>query len=171
MFPGLSTFWETWLGNKVSWFVHLLGNMARKQCFLVCPPLGNMARKQCFLVCPPLRNMATKQCFLVCPPLGNMAGKQCFLVCPPLGNIARKQCFLVCPPLGNKARKQCFLVCWKKYPNANVWSNGRTFTLHSNILGIKFTKLIDSNFKKSYFKVFATLYVHNKACKMSPSCP
>jgi hypothetical protein len=29
-----------------------LGNMARKQCFLVCPPLGNMARKQCFLVCP-----------------------------------------------------------------------------------------------------------------------
>jgi hypothetical protein len=23
--------------------------MARKQCFLVCPPSGNMARKQCFL--------------------------------------------------------------------------------------------------------------------------
>ena len=61
---------EWWLGNNVSRFVHLLGNMARKQRFLVCPPLGNMARKQCFLVCPPLGNMARKQCFLVCPPFG-----------------------------------------------------------------------------------------------------
>ncbi len=41
--------------------------MARKQRFLVCPPLGNMARKQCFLVCPPLGNMARKQCFLGFP--------------------------------------------------------------------------------------------------------
>ena len=37
MFPGLSTFRK----------------MARKQCFLVCPPSGNMARKQCFPVGPP----------------------------------------------------------------------------------------------------------------------
>jgi hypothetical protein len=87
-----------------------LGNMARKQCFLVCPPSGNMARKQCFLVCPPSGNMARKQCFLVYPPSGNVARKQCFLVCPPSGNMARKQCFLVCPPSGNMAWKQCFLV-------------------------------------------------------------
>ncbi len=46
--------------------------MARKQCFLACPPSGNMAGKQRFLVCLPLQNMARKQCFLVCQPLGNM---------------------------------------------------------------------------------------------------
>ena len=35
--------------------------MARKQSFLVCPPLEIMARKQSFLVCPPLEIMARKQ--------------------------------------------------------------------------------------------------------------
>ena len=40
----------------------------------------------------PVWNMAKKQCFLVCPPSGNMARKQCFLVCLPSGNMARKQC-------------------------------------------------------------------------------
>ena len=74
--------------------------MARKQCFLVCPPSGSMARKQCFLVCPPSGNMARKQCFLVCPPSGNMVRKQCFLVSPtPSENMAKKQCFQVCSPL------------------------------------------------------------------------
>jgi hypothetical protein len=43
-----------------------LGNMARKQCFLVCLPSGNMARKQCFLVCPSLGNMAQSS---KCSPL------------------------------------------------------------------------------------------------------
>ena len=86
--------------------------MARKQCFLVCPPSGNTARKQFFLVCQPSGNMARKQCFLVCPPSGNMARKQYFLVCLPSGNMTRKQCFLVCPPSGNMARKQCsWFVC------------------------------------------------------------
>ena len=89
-----------------------LGNMARKQCFLVCPPSGNMAKKQCFLVvCSTSGNMAWKQCFLVFPPSGNMASKQCFLVCSSSRNIAWKQCFLVCPSSGNMALKQCFLVC------------------------------------------------------------
>ena len=40
-----------------------------KQFFLVCPPSENMARKQCFLVCP--RNMGGKRCFLVCSPCRN----------------------------------------------------------------------------------------------------
>jgi hypothetical protein len=100
----------------------LQANGSNKWCF-VSP---TQARKQCFLVCPPLGNMAIgnnvswfvhlwghgyrKQCFLVCPPLGNMAKKQCSLVCPPLGNMARKQCFLACSPSGNMARKQCYLV-------------------------------------------------------------
>ena len=83
MFPGLST---------------VIGSVARKRCFLVCPPLGNMARKQCFLVCPPSANMARKQCFLVCPPSANMASKQCFLVCPALVYIYAllMKCYFLC---------------------------------------------------------------------------
>ena len=42
-------------------------------------PLGNMARKQFFLVCLPLANMATKQFFVVCPASGNMSGIKGFL--------------------------------------------------------------------------------------------
>jgi hypothetical protein len=49
-------------GNIVLSSRSSLGNMARKQCFLICSPSGNMARKQCFLVCSPSGNMARKQC-------------------------------------------------------------------------------------------------------------
>ena len=84
--------------------------MARKQCFLVCPPLENMARKQCFLVCPPLKNTAKKQCFLVCPPLGNMARKQCFLVRSLLGNMARKQCLFLLGKEVHTSRQNDFLL-------------------------------------------------------------
>ena len=96
--------------------------MARKQCFLVCPPSENMARKQCFLVCPPSGVMARKQCFLVYPPSCNMARKQCFLVCSPSGNMARKQCFLVCPR--NMGGKRCSLVWQETITNIHSIFNG-----------------------------------------------
>jgi hypothetical protein len=79
----------------------------------------------------PLGNVARKQCFMVCPPSGSMAKKQCFLVYSPSGNMARKQCFLVCPPSGNMARKQCFLVLhlWETWLGNNVsWFS--TYILH-----------------------------------------
>ena len=71
--------------------------MARKQCFLVCPPSGNMAKKHCFMFCPPLEEMAGKQCFLICPRLGSMARKHCFVVCRPTGNIVSAWFSIVSP--------------------------------------------------------------------------
>ena len=43
---------KSWSDTKAHWYA--LGSPGAKM-FLVCPPLGNMARKQCFLV----------ECFLV----------------------------------------------------------------------------------------------------------
>ena len=37
--------------------------MARKQYLLFGPPLGNIGRKQCFLVCPPLRKPVLETMF------------------------------------------------------------------------------------------------------------
>jgi hypothetical protein len=44
MFPGLSIFRKYIARKHVSWFVHLMESMTKKQCFLVCPPSRNVAR-------------------------------------------------------------------------------------------------------------------------------
>ena len=44
--------WETWLGNHVSWFVHLWETWLGNNMLPDLSTFGNMARKQCFLVCP-----------------------------------------------------------------------------------------------------------------------
>ena len=58
MFPGLFTktlgnihFRKTLLGNNQTVLVHLLGNMTRKQCFLVCLFSGMIAEKKMFRIC------------------------------------------------------------------------------------------------------------------------
>ncbi len=72
--------------------------------------------------------MARKHCFLVCPPLGNMAGKQRFLVFPPSRNIGKGTiCFLVCPFLGNMARKQYSLFrfpAFAKHGEGTIYVSG-----------------------------------------------
>jgi hypothetical protein len=86
--------------------------MARKHCFLVCPPLGNMARKQCSLVCSPLGNIARKHfpwfVHLWETWLGNyvFSGLSTF----EKRNMARKQCFVLCPPSKNMAENTEVIV-------------------------------------------------------------
>ena len=72
-------------GNNVSLFIHLQRNIAAKQCM-----------KQCVLV-DRLGNMTRKQCFLVCLFSGVMAGKTCLrkIVCMSSGKHVCERMFLL----------------------------------------------------------------------------